>query len=836
LPQLKKYSIALAPAASLIRVGKEQHQSEDRTRISLDFARERMVENASRETGSKIQTTETGFPRKRNRRKAFTLSTIAAGLAILCGCQPTQSLGPIAPQSQTTPQPPTPLTPPRSAGTRAPEVANAPAIVPTERAQIISGNGELVRPPPPPSTAAQATAGQQGDITLNFVDADVHEVLPRVLGDILHLTYTIDPKIQATITVQTSRPLKQDDVLPVLQEVLRASGLTLVQSDGIYRLVAGDDAQRTGAVPVTVGSGPTTAAASSAYNVQVLPLKYASATELQQTLSPFVPKGAVIQADPTRNVLILSGTGVDLSTVTDMIKAFDVDWISGMSFGIIPLQTASPKSVSDQLTNIFGPKGSVPLPGMLSFAPLDRMNAILVVSPQRAYVEQARMWIERLDRGETETQPRIFEYHVQNSRAADIAKVLTGLFSNSQVSTIQAQTAPGTTATQIGGNYGSPTLDNSSLGSSPLNSGGPGLSSGSQTSGLGTTPGGASGSGLGQGTSALPQGGSTSTDQNDAGSAENGPQGSGFSNGLQLPPVRIIADEKNNNLVIYARPRDYRMIQDALAKIDVVPLQVLIEATIAEVTLSNDLQYGLQYFFHQHENQFSFGNTATPIMAGTAIAGVFPGFNYVLGSANANVVLNLLSSITDVHVVSAPELLVLDHQSASLLVGNEIPIPTAQIQSTVTSGAPIVNTVQYVDTGVILKVSPRVNASGLVTLDISQEVSSVPNSTSEATASLGPTITQRRIQSTITVQDGETVALGGLIQDTHNLTRNGLPLLSDVPVIGPLFRSTDRSVARTELLVLLEPKVLHNAADARAATDELRSRLHSLQDDQGQTP
>ena len=794
----------------------------------MDFARVRMIENTSEGAGSTIRTP----------RKAFTLSTMAVGLAILCGCQPTQSLGPIATESQTIAQPPKPLTPP-GANTKAPEVANAPAVVPTERAQIISGTGQLVQTPPPPSKAAQATAGQEGDITLNFVDADVHDVLPRVLGDILHLNYTIDPKIQATITVQTSRPLKQEDVLPVLQEVLRASGLTLVQSNGIYRLVAGDDAQRAGAVPVTVGSGAGTAATSSAYNVQVLPLKFVSATELQQTLAPFVPKGAVIQADPTRNVLILSGTGVDLSTVTDMIKAFDVDWISGMSFGIIPLQTASPKSVADQLTTIFGPKGSVPLPGMLSFAPLDRMNAILVVSPQRAYVAQARMWIERLDRGETETQPRIFEYHVQNSRAADIAKVLTGLFSNGQVSTVQAQTAPGTTGTQIGGNYGSPTLDNSSLGASPLNGGGSGLSSSSQAPGVGTTLGGASGSampGLGQGTSAPPQGGTGTTDQTDAGGGDNGAQGNGSSNGLQLPPVRIIADEKNNDLVIYARPRDYHMIEDALTRIDVVPLQVLIEATIAEVTLSNDLQYGLQYFFHQHENQFSFGNTSTPIMAGTASAGVFPGFNYVLGSANANVVLNLLSSITDVHVVSAPELLVLDHQSASLLVGNEIPIPTAQIQSTITSGAPIVNTVQYVDTGVILKVSPRVNASGLVTLDISQEVSSVPNSTSAAASTLGPTITQRRIQSTITVQDGETVALGGLIQDTHNLTRNGLPLLSDVPVLGALFRSTDRSVARTELLVLLEPKVLHNATDARAATEELRSRLHSLQDTEGPVP
>jgi general secretion pathway protein D len=301
--------------------------------------------------------------------------------------------------------------------------------------------------------------------------------------------------------------------------------------------------------------------------------------------------------------------------------------------------------------------------------------------------------------------------------------------------------------------------------------------------------------------------------------------------------MRIVADEKNNSLVIYARPRDYRVLEEALKRIDVAPLEVLIEATIAEVSLGNDLQYGLQYFFHQHENQFTFRNPnpassslpITQIMSG--INPMFPGFNYILGSTNANVVLNLLSSITNVHVISSPQLLVLDHQSASLLVGNAVPIPTAQIQSQITQGAPIVNTVQYVDTGVILHVTPRVNASGLVTLEVGQEVSAVSTTANAQTATFGPTITERRIQSSVTVQDGETVALGGLIQDTNSVTKGGLPLLSDIPVIGAVFGTTDRSVQRTELLVLLAPHVVHNTLDARAVTDELRSRLHSLAGD-----
>jgi general secretion pathway protein D len=719
---------------------------------------------------------------------------------------------------------PTPLA---AATSRAPEVANQTPVPPAAATRIVPGTGVFVKP----SSSTPAAGGDQnqgGDITLNFVNADVHEVLPRVLGDILHLNYTIDPKVQANITIQTSRPLRQQDVLPVMEETLRASGLALLETNGVYRVMNIDEAAHTGTAPVTVGSpvGP-----APAYNVQILPLKYVSAADLQRTLQPFVPKDAVLQIDPTRNVIILSGSGVDLSTITDMIKAFDVDWIAGMSFGIVALQTADPKEVTDELTTIFGPKGSVPLPGMLSFAPLERMNAVLVVSPQRAYIEQARTWIERLDRGEADNRPQIFEYHVQNSRARDVAQVLTQLFSNGQVRTVQPQTAPGTKTAMLGSS------GFNSLGTPGGSSAPPGLGTGlssSQPNGmLGATPGASSGAmpnGLslaGPETTAPQQdesGGATSdTDQGAAGPAPGQ---------LALPPIRVVADEKNNTLVIYARPRDYQMVEQALKRIDVVPLEVLIEATIAEVTLGNDLQYGLQYFFHQHENQFIFGGTSTPISAAAStIAGTFPGFNYILGSTNANVVLNLLSSITNVHVISSPQLLVLDHQSASLLVGAAVPIPTAQIQSTITTGAPIVNTVQYVDTGVILKVTPLVNANGQITLDVGQEVSEVAAASAQtsSTSAFGPTITERRLQSSVTVQDGQTVALGGLIQDTNSNTKNGIPLLSDIPVIGAAFGTTDHNVQRTELLVLLSPKIIHNAADARAATEELRSRLHTLQ-------
>lgn len=300
---------------------------------------------------------------------------------------------------------------------------------------------------------------------------------------------------------------------------------------------------------------------------------------------------------------------------------------------------------------------------------------------------------------------------------------------------------------------------------------------------------------------------------------------------FRLPQVRIVADEKNNTLVIFARPREYRMIEDALKRLDVVPLQVLIEATIAEVTLNDDLSYGTQWFFHKASNTA----TLTQGTTGGVPGQVFPGFNYAFLTGPANVVLSALAAVTDVNVVSAPQLLVLDHHVATLQVGDEVPVPTAQIQSTITTGAPLVNTIQYVNTGVILTVSPRVNVNGVITLDISQQVSNV-STTAAASALNAPTISQRLVDTSVTVLDGQTVALGGLITETRTVSNTGVPVLMDLPYLGSLFGTKQDQKARTELLVLLSPRVVHDAAEARAITEELRSRLHTIAPDIGRRP
>ncbi|HKW55166.1 MAG TPA: type II secretion system secretin GspD, partial [Stellaceae bacterium] len=698
---------------------------------------------------------------------------------------------------------------------------------------ISPGTGVFVAAPA--ARAARVDVGPEGDVSFNFVNADVREVVREILGNQLHLNYVVDSKVQAMITAQTGGPVPKQAVLPTLESVLRANGLALVQVNGLYRVLPIEDAAKSGAA---AGRG------QAGYGVRVLPLHFVSGSEIKGVLEPFLPAGSVIQVDAARNLLIVSGASADLDGFVDLVRQFDVDWLTGTSFALYPLKVGTAKDVASELDAIFGEGGSGPLAGLVRIIPIERLNALLVISPHQAYLSQVKTWVDRLDYGDDQTTPRVFEYHVQNSRAADLAAVLTQLLSAGSVTTVQPQVAPGMKlvdmSSQQQGMGGAPGAVGGLPGSTSTM---PGTTPGStSTTGIGTgLPAAGTGTGLGIGTGAQsPTANRQSGSLTDRQSAlQPGLKGNG--DDLKTPSVRIVADEKNNALVIYARPRDYKMIEDAIRRLDVVPLQVLIEATIAEVTLNDNLQYGLQWFFSQGASRLELNNgvpaavttattgTAANVvnLANTDISPVFPGFNYLAATSNFKVILNALSTLTQVNVVSSPEVLVLDHQTAALQVGDQVPVITQSAQSTLTTGAPIVNSVQYLNTGVVLQVTPRVNSTGLITLDIDQSVSDVSKTTTSTIDS--PTITQRRIVTSAIVQDGETIALGGLIIDNQTNGKSGVPLLSSIPLIGPLlFSSTSKSTARTELLVMLTPKILRNAQEARATTDELRNRMRAV--------
>ncbi|MBY0431764.1 MAG: type II secretion system protein GspD, partial [Rhodospirillales bacterium] len=288
-----------------------------------------------------------------------------------------------------------------------------------------------------------------------------------------------------------------------------------------------------------------------------------------------------------------------------------------------------------------------------------------------------------------------------------------------------------------------------------------------------------------------------------------------------LANVRVIADSRNNALLIMATPAEYKMVEQAVQKLDMVPLQVQIEATIVEVSLNDELRYGVQWFLKKGAGSFTLSDAASG-----AVAPIFPGFSFMAKHADMRVVLNALESITDVNVVSSPSLMVLDNRMARLQVGDEVPVATQSAMSVLNPEAPIVNTIAFRQTGVILEVTPHVNSGGMCILEITQEVSDVAQTVSSGIDS--PTIRQRGVQSTVAVHSGETIALGGLIRDNRSRGQDGVPFLQHLPVIGAAFRSTNDNHARTELLVLLTPRVIRSMDEARQATEEMRRRMHSI--------
>ena len=664
----------------------------------------------------------------------------------------------------------------------APPTAAAKAATPpdakdkkAENARIYRGSGTMVKAPQP-----ERPAGEVANITLNFEAADVREIAKTVLAEILQESYIVDPRVQGTISFRSTRPLPRSALLPTLETVLRMNGIVLVRENNIFKIIPAASAR--GSLSPKMG-GPF-----AGFSVQVVPLKFIGSREMAKILEPFAPDASAVKADDVRNLLVLAGTQNEIQHMLDTIEMFDVDWLAGMSVGLFTLQSADVKTLDAELSKIMGDKAANPLAGVVRLIPMERLNAFIIITPQPHYLEQARIWLERLDRAGGTGGTRLFVYQVQNGKAEHLAELLNQTFGTSKSQTARTTTpavAPGLAAATI------------------------------QSSG---TSGATGGMGLGTGASAAPTTaarpvapitGSTLTVADDAG----GPAGE----------VRVVADTKNNALLILANSAGYEKIEAALKKLDTAPRQVLIEVTIAEVTLKDELKYGIEWLFTNGPRR-----SGKLDLGAAGLNSIVPGFSYAITSAadgSVKSVLNALASDNKLNILSSPHIMVADNQVAKIQVGDSVPI--AGPQTVATSGV-VVSSVQYLDTGVILSVTPSINAGGLVNLDISQEVSTASSTTTSGLNS--PTISKRSTKTIVTVQSGETMVLGGLISERSANDNTGLPFLSSIPLIGGLFGTQERTKARTELIVLITPRVANNVGQAKQISEEFRRKLKDAGD------
>lgn len=608
-------------------------------------------------------------------------------------------------------------------------------------------------------------------IYLNFENADVPAMARMVIGEILGLEFDIDPSIKTAITFKTKIPISRQALLGEFQNVLADNNISLLEINRRIYIMSEEKrySENTPRIHGTQKMGEK--------SILPIQLKYISAVQITNLLQSVSTGNSKIQADTERNIIIVSGTPQDILTVHEMIKMFDVDWLAGMSFALFPLTVADAGTVIFELEKIFEQQDSA-LTSVFKFIPLERLNSILVISKQPLYFERIAQWIKRLDMGEKQIGYGLHVYYLTNTKSGTVAGMLQSLFADGGIGVPTKPASEPVKQTRSG-----PRISNSNSES---------------------------------------KGRQNDDQRDDYYDQQSHPNIATTNTGA----VKIIPDEENNALIIKSSATDYRMIEAAIKRLDLPPLQVMIEATIAEVSLTNELQYGINAFFDKENITGNINGSG--VASKTATALIDKGFKFIFKNKDIMATLKMLKEKTDVKVLSSPYAMVHNNKTVDMKVGKQVPVISTETTSNAGADAPTVTNIDFRDTGIMLTVTPRVSNDGKVTLDISQEKTEPDNggnTNNSNEARLTPAFTDQKLNTIVTVQSGNTIALGGLISDTADEGRSGVPILMDIPILGRIFSSNTTTATRKELLILVTPRIIKNDDDALLITDEFRERL-----------
>ncbi len=663
-----------------------------------------------------------------------------------------------------------------------------------------------------------------GSYSLNFDDADLGEVAKVVLSDILGQSYVLSPKVTGKVTLQTTEPLTKEELLPTLEMVLRMNNAALVKDGKIYHIEPTADALYTSDL----------SAKAAGYQTRIIPVKNVAVQDVVDIIKPLVHEKTILNVDRKRNILVASGTADEINRVIDMINTFDIDVLKGRSFGVFTLVHVDPAIVIKELQDIFSSKGKGKEDSdFLQFIPIKRLNAILAVTHQARYLDDVDSWISRLDKANTASGGGVNVYKVQHVDAKKLASTLSQIFSGSKTSDSSAKVAPGEIADTLSSQdtSGSSSSMGSSSGNSLNSNDNSGLSSSNNSSSISND----------NMTANLGVFAANGLEEDLSLSKESSGNSSGsfISN---LGKVKIIPDSPNNSIIIVASAQDYETILPVITQLDVMPLQVLIDATVVEVTLKNELQYGISWYLnHGNSNAIINGapvssatSTAGTAAASTAAAVATGGLSAFYSSGTVQALLSSQATADNLNVISSPSLMVLNNQKAKINVGQQVPIQTGTTSAPGLGGLSTANSIQYKDTGVTLEVTPRVNANGIVNMRLRQIVSdAIPVTNKDGIQS--PTINKKEIDSSVAVHDGETIVLGGLISDQLTNNKNGVPFLYELPIIGSLFGSADKRNNKTELVVLITPRVVKSKQESRVISNEFKKKLTGIYQDSNKT-
>jgi general secretion pathway protein D len=651
-------------------------------------------------------------------------------------------------------------------------------------------------PPQPPTVSSPPRRGPDirttsGGLVFNFDNADLYEVI-RVMAEILKINYIIDPTVKGIVNIHTSGQISTEDTLAIFQSILKLNGATAVKKDNLYEIVPFGDAKKLYIPPSTLEEAKKIAP-DGRYMIQIIPLRYIAVTEASKILKPFLSDGADIVEHPSHNILILGDVAQNIKKVLDIIVLFDIDIFTDLRVRIYPVLNADVVEISKEMERIFSSFEISTKSGRgvgITFTPIARINSLLVVSAIPNIFEKVEGWLKELDKIPLETKFGVFVYYCQNAKAKDMVDVLKGVFTGAKEKKEEFK-AKVTEPTPRG------------VRPSP--------------------------------TPATPA--SPASAQEESAAAPEG-------------EMNIVADETNNALVIRAYARDYRTVLETVKKLDIYPRQVLIEVLLADITLNDDLQFGLEwsrYLSSKRPNAQGIivsSQPPTPPEGSTdgsetgslaqSLAGTVPGgIRYTIVDFGQRFIASIRAAAAEglVNVRISPTILASNNKEAKIQIGSSTPIPTGVFTSTTVSAAAsgIVETsVEYKDIGTILTVIPRISDGGLVTMEITVEDSSLGPSVQTGPLTAAPSFNKTIAKTVLSIMEGQSIAIGGLIRDSKDVSRSGIPVLSKIPLIGFLFGTKSRLADKREMILLLTPHVITDQNQSKAVTEEFREKVEGI--------
>jgi general secretion pathway protein D len=756
------------------------------------------------------------------------------------------------PQAQPSPEGAVPpAQPPVAPGPQGAVPPGQPPVAPGLQGPAQPAQPGIPSRPPERTMLPPPAAASGGMVSLNFNRADLIEII-HILAQHLRLTYTIDPEVKGTVTINSSEPLRTEDLLPIFHQVLRMNGAVAVRAGNVYRIM-----------PIKDGKGlarPMGSSREDSFALQIVPVRFFAVAEMKKVLTPFVMPGGEIIENPRGNFLVIMDLPSNIQRLMEIADLIDVQVFAGTRMEIYQPKVASAEELATEMTKVMQAyAASVPQTESFTaqFLALPRINQLLVISHSEAAWTYAKRWLDRIDIIAEGPGRRIFVYPVENGKADELAAVLS--------SALGLPVPPG-----VGQKRTLEDLHRSIPSGSSQFGGGRSTTGMPGTSGSGFGGSGFGGSGFGTqqpfGAYAAAQV-PTPPGQPAAPVPQPAPATPGLAPPLPTTPrppaapgapgaptakpeeqLRIVADPATNSLIIYGTAQEFQNIKNILKELDAVPRQVLLDVLVAEVTLNDRESLGFDYEILRKSGGVqifdrtfgSRGGLLSGAQAGTGApnaAGISqfpPGLTGIVWMSDvARAFINAIMSDSRVKILSSPSVLASDNRPARIQVGSEEPIATGQLTAATGAATPSTSTtIQYRNTGRIVTIIPQVNSKGLVNLQCLIEVSQrgVPVQLGGSDQSF-PSFDLRQAETTAVVQDGDTLAIGGIIAENKEHNKVGIPYLINIPVLGRFFGTTSERTTRTELIMLITPHVIRTRSEGAAVTEEFKSKLSDLRND-----